>query len=263
MKKNFILLSLAFLTIGANAQLVTPFDFETAMADTVWNLFANGAAGSDDDVIMAANPYNVGINLSDSVLQITVRDDADEWVGMWNDYIDPMEFTMDRHILTMMVYKSKISPCTMKIELPVGGGAAMSADVSNTLTDEWELLTFDISSGIGKTYKRLTVFPDFPAIRTEGGIVYLDNFNSPWPTSIKEIGTDVKVYPNPAHDNMFVQHPGMTSLSVSNLLGQTVKAYEFGMVNSKTIDVSELQNGVYLLNVESEIGSYTSKFIKK
>jgi len=263
MKSIFTLLAVFMFTLGVNAQLSTPFNFEVGLSDTIWNFFANGPAQAPEDIDLVANPNKMAINMSDSVLYLNVRDNADPWVGMWTDDVEPMEFTDANHFLTMLVLKTKISPVSFKLEIPVGGGAAVSTTQSNTLTDEWELMTFDMSVGIGKTWTRLTVFPDFPEARTEGGIVYMDNFVSPFPTSLKEIGSNVKVYPNPAQDLMFVQSPEMTSLAISNLLGQTVKTFNFDQVNSKTINVAELQSGIYFITVESATGSFTSKFMKK
>lgn len=263
MKSIFTFLFLALFTLGVNAQLSTPFNFEVGLSDTIWNFFANGSAQAPEDIDLVANPNKMAINMSDSVLYLNVRDNADPWVGMWTDYVEPMEFTDNKHFLTMLVYKFKISPVAFKVEIPIGGGSPVTTTLSNTLTDEWELLTFDMSGAIGKTWTRLTVFPDFPTTRTEGGIVYMDNFVSPYPTSLEEIGLNVKVYPNPAEDVMFVQFPEMMSLSVSNLLGQTVKTFNFDRVNSKTINVAELKSGIYFITVESATGSFTSKFMKK
>lgn len=263
MKSIFTSLVVIMFTLGVKAQLATPFNFEVGLSDTLWTFFANGPAQAPEDFDIVANPNKMALNMSDSVLYINVRENADPWVGLFTDEVEPMEFTDNKHFLTMLVYKTKISPMSYKLEIPVGGGSAVSVTLPNTLIEEWELLTFDMSVGIGKTWQRLTVFPDFPTTRTDGGIVYLDNFVSPYPTSLEEIGLNVKVYPNPAEDVMFVQFPEMMSLSVSNLLGQTVKTFNFDRVNSKTINVAELKSGIYFITVESATGSFTSKFMKK
>jgi hypothetical protein len=176
-----------------------------------------------------------------------------------------MVFTEEAHTLTMLVNKPIISPSCMKIEVSSDGGANAEVKVSNTLTDEWELLTFDMSPGIGFTNSRLTVFPDFPDARTEESINYLDNFSSPGAdVYVKQISNlTLKIYPNPAEKLLFVQIPGMTGYALANLLGQTLKTEKFESANSKFIDLNEMKTGVYFISVETMSGTYTSKFIKK
>jgi uncharacterized surface protein with fasciclin (FAS1) repeats/predicted lipoprotein with Yx(FWY)xxD motif len=150
-----------------------PIDFET-MTDAVWEVFANGA-GSDDDFMVIANPDKTGINTSDNVLKFKVNDGADPWAGAFSDSYAPVEFTENSHIVTMMVWKSVISPVGFKVEASTNGGPVTEVKVSNTLTNQWEKLTFDLSALIGYSYNRIVIFPDFPATRTSGTTVYVDN----------------------------------------------------------------------------------------
>lgn len=265
MKTILTFVFLTVFTLGVTAQLPEIFNFEVGMADTTWESFANGATGTDDDVIMFANPDQTGINTSDSVLMFTVNTGADPWVGMYTEHLaEPMAFTADDHILTMMVYKTIISPCGMKVENSTDGGTNQELMVENTLTDQWELIIFDMSAAIGYTYPRLTVFPDFPASRTEGTYVYLDNITSVISTSVKaQSGKSIKIFPNPVENRMAVQYPDMTGLTISNMLGKTIQSYKFNKTNSKVIELNELSAGIYFISVESGKGNYTSKFMKR
>ena len=78
---------------------------------------------------------------------IIVLDNADPWVGTWSEAYGPHEFTADNHIMEMMVYKSVISNCGIKLE--VGTGENQEVMVPNTKINEWELLTFDLSAAVG------------------------------------------------------------------------------------------------------------------
>jgi hypothetical protein len=273
MKTFYTFLLVTLFAIGANAQLLQPFTFETEDAAVSWVIFANGAAMAPENIVVVPNPDPKEPNTSDNVLQFTVFPDADPWVGMKNetDLLDAnskaMVFTDDNHIITMMVYKSVISPMIMKLENRIGGGDPLEAKVSNTLVDEWELITFDLTVAIGFTFEKLVVFPDFPDARTDGTVVYLDNITSPGAeetVSSNQISkSSLKIYPNPAENMMFVQQEGMTGLSISNLSGQTIEASRFQPVNLKTIALDKLTSGVYFLTVKSERGNFTSRFIKK
>ena len=60
---------------------------------------------------------------------------------------------------------------------------------------------------------------------------------------------DLRVYPNPAYSMLFVEGGLYTKYSIINSLGQTVKN---GIIFNQVIDVSQIQNGVYILKVYSE-----------
>lgn len=263
MKTISTLIFLFIFSIGANAQLFEPVGFEYTLADTSWNSFANNP---DDpaDMVIVENPDKSGINPSDSVLQFTINTASSPWVGAWTDHYEPVVFTESEHILTMMVYKSVIGPCGLKVELSTNGGANAEVMVPNTKTDEWEMLSFDFSGSVGYVYKRLVFFPDFPATRTEGSIAYIDNIANGFPVSVKpQSGKSIKFYPNPVENTMYVQFPNMKSITISNLLGKTVNTYKFEVTSSKSLDLNGLQTGIYFISAETTTGTYTSKFMKK
>lgn len=264
MKKLFTLLLFASMAFGANAQLAEPITFEQGGIDTLWIPFANGTAGELKDILVVQNPLALGVNLSDSVLQFNVHDNSDPWVGMYSDNFGFMEFTNEAHTLTMMVLKTITSPVAVKLEQSINGGAINTTTHDNTLTDEWEMMTFDMTAAIGKIYGRLTIFPDFPATRTGGTIVYLDNIANAAPTAVKQLsGEALKLYPNPAEDIMYVQYPKMSSLTISDVLGKTIARYNFQLSNSKALDLSEMNSGMYFLTAKTANGIITSKFMKK
>lgn len=63
-----------------------------------------------------------------------------------------------------------ISNFNLKLEPP-----NVDHNVPNTVTNQWEELTFDYTSDITKTASTLTIIPDFPDSRTSGSINYFDN----------------------------------------------------------------------------------------
>jgi uncharacterized surface protein with fasciclin (FAS1) repeats len=166
-----------------------PIDFET-MTDAVWEVFANGA-GAEDDFMVIANPDKAGINTSDNVLKFKVNNGADPWAGAFSDSYAPVEFTENSHIVTMMVWKSVISPVAFKVEASTNGGPVTEVKVSNTLTNQWEKLTFDLSALVGYSYNRIVIFPDFPNTRTSGTTVYIDNIEKV--TALPETVVDIIV----------------------------------------------------------------------
>ena len=76
----------------------------------------------------------------------------------------------------MMVNRSTIGRSALKVESSSDGGPVIELFATNTVVDEWELLTYDFTAGIGFSYPRFVIFPDFPdAARTAGATVLLDN----------------------------------------------------------------------------------------
>ncbi len=270
----FFLTAVGFITINAQIADTPAADtlvvFESQADTTGWELFANGTSPADDDVIVVTNPDATGLNPTDSVLQFTVNADADPWASIVNNVRfggdSAITITQENHIMTMMVYKSKISNVGLKLEGEINLGLDLEILVPNTLIDEWEVLTFDFSDAIGSTYEALAIYPDFSEDREEGTVVYLDNivFGEEVSTSARlpeELG--LKVYPNPVLDKLYVQHPGITGYSISNSLGQLVEKSVFGATNFKTIEVSKLKSGIHFITVQSKDGIQTTRFIKK
>ena len=172
------------------AEAAFPIDFETE-TDAVWTVFANGT-GNPSDFMVIANPDKSGINTSDNVLKFVVNANAETYAGAVSESYAPVEFTGSNHIITMMVWKSVISPVGFKLEASTNGGPVTELKVSNTLTNQWEMLSFDFSALIGYSYDKIVFFPDFPATRTAGTTVYLDNI------ALKESFTVVDIIVNSA-----------------------------------------------------------------
>lgn len=234
------------------------------MADTAWTQFAN-AGDMPENMGIAENPAKDGINTSDSCLMYVVKDAADPWAGAWSDAFGPIEITEGNHMLQMMVYKDKVSPTGLKLEQGDGEPAQVEIKVSNTVTGEWELLTFDFTDAIGVNYTRLTIFPDFPAdARTSGGTVYIDNIDWVGGTSANPSRLEqISVFPNPAADRLTVVFREMSRITITNLVGQQLEEIPLSNAEQRVVDVSGLKTGVYFLTVESAGRTSTTKFMKR
>jgi bacillolysin len=93
----------------------------------------------------------------------------------------------------------------------------------------------------------------------------INQLSTPNPLSINnvdEIDGDFMIYPNPVTDGMLnVRVPSETaSYSIINLLGQTVLK---GEVSQQAINVSSLNAGVYIIEVNDGEEVNNQKFIKK
>ena len=90
----------------------------------------------------------------------------------------------------------------------------------------------------------------------------LDNFFANDTTFTKELAeTNIELYPNPARDYMVVNSTdNIESYTIFNLSGEKVIQ---GIPNSSTINVTDLQSGLYFIVFESKEGRKTSKFVKQ
>jgi hypothetical protein len=74
---------------------------------------------------------------------------------------------------------------------------------------------------------------------------------------------NITIYPNPVADNLFIElgENKSTEINILSLSGTVVKSIANN--NAKSIDVSDLQQGVYILKVVTNKGVSTQRFIKQ
>lgn len=168
MKRLFVL-SMVLFSVSLFAQ--STIDFDTTGQSYAWTVFANGT-GDPSDFGVIPNPNPSGINTSANVVKFKVNADAAVFAGAFTDNVS-FTVTAENSKPSIMFHKDVISDCAFKFEGP--GGYSKEIKVPNTVTGQWEKLTFDFSTEIGQTVTRIVVFPDFPATRTAGSMNYFDN----------------------------------------------------------------------------------------
>lgn len=266
MKRFFTFLFLIALVSTSFGQMERFIDFESGV-DTGFTVFANAGAGPES-MSVVENPLKDVVNSSDSCLKFHVRPGANPWVGFYTDYNVLTEFTEENNTLAAMVYKEIISPVGLKVELSLNDGPDETIKVPNTVTYEWELLSFEFVNAIGYFYERFTIFPDFPDAREENDStdVWMDNIGVPQEnnTTVKEFGdSKMWLYPTPATNRMAVQCENMTRIIVSDVMGRQVKSIQFDITDSKVIPTADLASGIYFLTAETTKGRVTLRFMKQ
>jgi len=84
----------------------------------------------------------------------------------------------------------------------------------------------------------------------------------PSPVGLTEnITENFSVYPNPASDVAIINFKNAKTLSVVNLLGQTIYSENTEGLSSNMLNVSEYANGVYFIKVDTNKGSGIQKVI--
>lgn len=249
-------------TTSVAAAGLTKIDFETVGQDWTWTLFENGD-NAPTLYSVVENPSATGINTSAHCAKYIVNANGQPWAGMWSENITPFTFTADNCKVKMMVYKNVISNFDLKFE----GAAGLNFEklVPNTKINEWEELTFDYTSQIGKTFNRLVIIPDFPSTRTAGSINYWDNiFNSIAPNGIEELMVNnIRMYPNPVKDKLqIVAEHEISTVTVRNLLGQKVTSLSTNGIETY-IDLSQLSAGNYFVTIKLANGQFSTQKLLK
>ena len=81
-------------------------------------------------------------------------------------------------------------------------------------------------------------------------------------TPTNNLAETIKLYPNPSSDVVKISSLEKADVTVTDLLGKIVISLK-DVTNQTNINVSGLENGVYLFSVKNETGSQTVKFVKK
>jgi len=167
-----------------------PINFESGGfgANWTWTVFENG---DNPPLEIVANPDPSGINTSATVAKFTARLAGQPYAGCESQHgSDIGTFTLNSTncIVKIMVWKTVISDVGIKFALP-NGAALQEIKVANTLTNQWEELTFDFSGRIGDPntigQDQIIIFPDFAA-RTQENIIYFDNITFSAGTPVAE-----------------------------------------------------------------------------
>ena len=133
---RFITFIIFLLTVSfGNAQSL-PIDFETTITTADFTDFDGGVA------TVIPNPQSNGINTSATVAQI-VRDGGEVWSGSKIALAANLDFTT-LNAISMKVFTTAPVGTIVKFKLE-GNGGATERDIPTTVTNEWEVLTWDFT----------------------------------------------------------------------------------------------------------------------
>ena len=100
--------------------------------------------------------------------------------------------------------------------------------------------------------------------RIRGGRIDMGAYEYLLPNSVNEarIAFSVGLYPNPATGSIFLDTPEKSTIEFSNVQGQVIKRLHAAEKHT-TVDISAFPGGIYFIEVTSEKGVVTKKFIKE
>lgn len=250
---------------------------EPAYSFTEWRYFPADDSG---DFELVDNPDPSGVNLSAKVGKAVEKaSGAQPWQGMYVDLPAPIRFGDDK-IVRMKVWSPQITTIVMKLERPLTPGAPGSSGDNpavNTVTHQWEELTWDFSASPTPLpddgdYARITLIWDINNIPAEDVIYYFDDIQ----LNGGECGTtgifdgpgkldQLSVAPNPVMDVLNINDLGRVSrLEIYTMLGQRVASVWVGNASDSHLNVSNLGQGTYILTGYSAKGEplAITRFVK-
>ena len=128
------------------------------------------------------------------------------------------------------------------------------------ITDTFYEIEIPVDVVVDYTYMLYAIYPECvsePALTADGdSLIHLTNL------SVNEQSIlNVKLYPNPTSGQLRIEAEAMTSVSVYDLVGQCMMQMPSndGQV---TLDMSQLQNGIYLIKVSTANGSMMQRVVK-
>lgn len=133
MKITTIFIFLFTASLGISQSL--PIDFETTIVTSDFIDFDGGIA------TVIPNPQSNGINTSTKVAQI-VRDGGQVWAGSKIDLAANLDFTTLNSI-SMKVFTT--APVGTVVKFKLEGSGETERDVQTTVSNEWEILTWDFT----------------------------------------------------------------------------------------------------------------------
>ena len=139
------------------------------------------------------------------------------------------------------------------------GSEVLSMDLSNgpVTTLNGDDVVIDLSNGV-MVNNATVVTPD---VDVDNGVVHaIDYVLDPSVASIEELNLEViSVYPNPATNVLKVKDMYGAAYSIVNMSGQAVQN---GTIHSTSIDLNDLEEGTYFINLKDENNVYRSRFVK-
>ena len=161
-------------TGGGGSGAAIDFESGATGAAFTWNVFENA---DNPPIRVISNPDATGANASASVAEFTARVDGQPFAGTITSDLPTFTLDASNSTVTIMVWKPVISDVGIKFENAAGGSSG-EIRVANTVTNQWEELTFDFSGVIGNPNNTditgLVIFPDFDA-RAQDNVIYFDN----------------------------------------------------------------------------------------
>ena len=192
-------------------------------------------------------------------------------VGSNNDYLISPQIQLGTSGNTLKFWAKAISatyPETFKVGISTTGTAPanftfITPAAGVTPTTSWVEYTYDINA-----YQGQNVYIAIQCISSDAFALLVDDFKvtaTAVASTQSFFANNFSIYPNPANNvlNLSVKNGlSVNEITMVDINGRTVKTINNSFNSEMEINVSDLTSGVYMLNVNTDEGVATSKFVK-
>lgn len=250
-----------------------PMDFPITWDDTVnvdYTVLDFGGNASSP----AADPMNAG----NMVLKSDKTASAQLWAGttFGASLGSAIPFTSTNTTISAMVYSPDANiQVRLKAEESADPTKSVETEATVLTANAWNNLVFDFNNqaagtaalNLTYTYDKLSIFYNFGVDGATAGLktYYVDMIDFGLITGVQDFGENkaFTLAPNPASQSLNLyfndQSTGRVEVELLNALGQTVYKNTSNGSLKHSIDVSSLENGLYLVMVKSDRGASVSK----
>jgi len=249
-------------------QINLPVNFEGSTTNYSVTDFGGNASSLVTDPTNASNLVIKTIKTSGSALW------AGTTIGTSSGFSSVIPFTASNRKVYVKVWSPDAGiPVRLKVEV-VGTPTQSCETQTNTTVVGWQTMEFDFNNQASGTaifnpafnFNMMSIFFNFGTDGATAGekIYYFDNVSYAAPLSVSSFNeTKLSMFPNPVSSNLSItSFENLDAISIYNVIGQEVMSLK---VNDKNIviNVSNLQDGIYILKALSDGKISSSKFVKQ
>lgn len=250
------------------AQINLPINFEGSTTNYTVSDFGGNVSTLVVDPINAGNMVTRSVKTSGSAL----------WAGTTMSTPAGFSSTIPFTVSNRKVYVSVWSPdagIPVRLKVEVAGNPTQSCETqTNTTVVGWQMMEFDFNNEASGTaafnqtfnFNMMSIFFNFGTDGATAGekTYYFDNVSYAAPLAIASFEeAKIAMYPNPVSSSLSISSmDALETISIFNVIGQEVMNLKVNDTNT-TINVSNFQNGIYIIKTFSEGKVSTSKFIKE
>lgn len=133
---------------------------------------------------------------------------------------------------------------------------------SSTTNNQWYLNGSPIAGATSPTYTMIDPGSYQVGVSNESGCESMSDIVSLVTGTEYAPEKDVKIYPNPIKDNLVIEGISNANIELFNLQGQFIKnVHTTG--NKTSIDMSDIDNGVYSIKITTKDGIIVKKILKQ
>ena len=249
-------------------QINLPINFEGTTTNYTVTDFGGNASSLVVDPTNASNMVIRSIKTSGSAL----------WAGTTMSTPAGFSSTIPFTVSNRKVYVSVWSPdagIPVRLKVEVAGNPTQSCETqTNTTVVGWQMMEFDFNNEASGTavfnqafnFNMMSIFFNFGTDGATAGekTYYFDNASygaALASASFEE--AKIAMYPNPVSSSLSISSvENLDAISIYNVIGQEVMNLKINDTNA-VINVSNFQNGIYIVKAFSEGKVSTSKFIKE